>query len=231
MGVEDFRKALGQVRKNVRKACEKAGRNPDDVRILVVTRNHFVPEIRELIDAGCRLFGENRVQEALQKISFFDSAIEWHLIGHLQSVKAKVAIEAFRLIHGVDSLRIGFDLQRACEKLNREVDILLHINASGMNEPFGVEPGETINLIRELIKFPMVHIKGFMTLASQMESPEQSRPFYRKLRELRDQIRNEAIEGVELKWLAMGSSFDYPVAVEEGANIIRITNPVFPEEE
>lgn len=230
MSVEEIKRSLDLVKKKIAKSCDKAGRDPKDVRILVVTRNHFVPEIRDIIEAGGRLFGENRVQEALQKISFFDTDIEWHLIGHLQSVKAKVAIKAFRLIYTVDSLRIGFDLQRACEKLNREVDILLHINTSGLNKPFGVEPEETINLIRELIKFPMVHIRGLMTQVVPGEKPEESRPFYRKLRELRDRIQKEAIEGVDLKWLAMGTSFDYPVAVEEGSNIINITSPVFPEE-
>ena len=108
--------------------------------------------------------------------------------------------------------------------------MLLHINTSGVNAPFGVEPDESINLIRELIKFPMVHIMGLMTQVVPGEKPEGSRPFYRKLRELRDRIQKEAIERVDLKWLAMGSSFDYPVAVEEGSNIIRITSPVFPEE-
>jgi hypothetical protein len=230
MSVEEIRRTLNLVKKKVKKSCDKVGRDPWDVRILVVTKNHFVPEIREVIDAGCHLFGENRVQEALQKISFFDANIEWHLIGHLQSVKAKVAIKAFRLIHTVDSLRIGFDLQRACEKLNQEVDILLHINTTGLNEPFGVEPGETINLIRELIKFPMIHIRGLMTQVFQGQEPEGSRPFYRKLRELRDLIQKEAIEGVDLKLLSMGTSFDYPVAVEEGSNIIKITDPIFPEE-
>jgi pyridoxal phosphate enzyme (YggS family) len=230
MSVEEIRHSLEHVKKKVKKACDKVGRDPKDVRILVVTRNHFVPEIREVIEAGCRLFGENRVQEAIQKISFFDSSIEWHLIGHLQSVKAKVAIEAFRLIHTVDSLRIGFDLQRACEKLEQEVDILLHINTSSVVEHFGVEPGETVNLIRELIKFPMINIRGLMTQVVPGENPEQSRPYYRKLRKLRDQIDKEGIQGVDLKILSMGTSFDYPVAVEEGSNLIKITDPVFPEE-
>lgn len=230
MSIEVIRRSLEKVKKKVKKSCDKVGRDPKDVRILVVTRNHFVPEIREVIEAGCRLFGENRVQEALQKISFFDSSIEWHLIGHLQSLKAKVSIETFRLIHTVDSLRIGFDLQRACEKLDQEVDILLQINISGVEEHFGVEPGETINLIRELIKFPMIHIKGLMTQVTPGENPEQSRPYYRKLREIRNQINKEGIQEVDLKILSMGTSFDYQVAVEEGSNLIKITDPIFPEE-
>jgi len=230
MSVGEKKKALKLVHKTIKKACKKAGRDPGEVRILVITRNRRVPEIRELIEAGATLFGENRVQEAIQKISFFEEETEWHLVGHLQSVKAKVAIQNFKLIHTVDSLRIGFDLQRACEKLKKEANILIQINTTGMDEPFGVEPPETIPLIKELIKFPLVHIRGLMTQVPQLEEPEQSRPYFKKLHDFRDQLEKEKIPGVDLKWLVMGTSWDYAIAVEEGANIVKITSPIFPEE-
>lgn len=230
MSVENVKAALRQVEKKIKKACRKAGRDPNEVKIVIVTRNHRVPEIREVIQAGCRCFGENRVQEALQKISFFEPDIEWHLVGHLQSVKAKAAVKAFSLIHTVDRLRNGFDLQRACEKLNREIDVLIQVNVLDGNPQFGVPPDESFSLIRELVKFPLMHIKGLMTQFPPFDEAEESRSCYRKLRELRDKIRDMAIEGVDLKWLSMGGSWDYWVAVEEGANLLRISHPVFEEE-
>jgi len=228
--VEDVRAKLAVLQKNVLKACAKSGRKAEEVRILIVTRGRSVPEIRELVDAGCRLFGENRVQEGIQKLSFFEPDVEWHLVGHLQSVKAKAAIQSFALIHTVDSLRIGFDLQSAYEKLGCEANILVQVNTSGIDTPFGVLPSETMNLIRELVKFPNVHIKGLMVDVPQVDEPEMTRPWFRTLRELRDKIRKAAIKGVDMQWLSMGSSQDYTVAVEEGSNIIRITSPIFEEE-
>jgi hypothetical protein len=227
---EDVRAKMAVLQENVLKACAKSGRKSEEVRILIVTRGRTVPEIRELVDAGCRLFGENRVQEGIQKLSFFEPDIEWHLVGHLQSVKAKAAIQSFALIHTVDSLRIGFDLQSAYEKLGRETNILVQVNTSGIDTPFGVLPSETMNLIRELVKFPHVNIKGLMVDVPQVDEPEMTRPWFRSLRDLRDKIRKAAIKGVEMQWLSMGTSQDYVVAVEEGSNIIRITSPIFEEE-
>jgi len=230
MSVEEIRSKLASIKKNIKKACAVSGRSPEEVRINVITRGRTVPEIRELVEAGCRLFGENRVQEGVQKISFFDPDIEWHLVGHLQSVKAKVAIQSFALIHTVDSLRIGFDLQRACEKLGQDAHILIHVNTTDVETTFGVLPSETIPLIKELVKFPQVHIRGLMVEAPQVDDPESVRPCFRRLRELRDKIRETAIEGVEMKLLSMGTSQDYTVAVEEGSNLIRITSPIFEED-
>jgi len=230
MEVAEIRKHLRKIRKNIGKSCKKAGRDPDEVRVIVVTRNRRVPEIRDVIDAGCRVFGENRVQEAIQKISFFEPEIEWHLIGHLQSVKAKASIKSFKLIHTVDSLRIGYDLQSACEKLDREANILIQVNTMDVEAQFGVIPSEAITLIRELVKFSKVHIRGLMTEIPPFEDPEESRVYYRRLRDLRETVKEASIEGVEMKWLSMGNSFDYKVAVEEGSNLVRITEPIFSEE-
>ena len=230
MDVEIIREQLKEIRKNIKKACKKSERNPEDVKIIVVTRNQNVPEIRDVVEAGCSVFGENRVQEALQKISFCDPELEWHLIGHLQSVKAKAAVKNFDLIHTVDGLRIGFDLQRACEKEDAEANILIQINTTGEESQFGVEPSEAIPLLRELVKCPQVKIRGLMTEFQPLDNPEDSRPFYQALREVRDEIVRAGLKGVEMKWLSMGVSHDYIQAVEEGANLIRITSPIFSEE-
>lgn len=230
MNIEKIKESLNEIQKNIEKACDKVRRSPSEIQIIVVTRNRQVPEIREAVEAGCRILGESRVQEAVQKISFFESNIQWHLVGHLQSVKAKTAIETFRLIHTVDNLRIGFDLQRACEQLNKPVDILIHVNTTEDEKEFGIEPSETLNLIKELIKFPLVHIRGLMTQVPPLEDSEQVRPFFKRLRELRDRIRDAAIPGVDMTLLSMGTSQDYMVAIQEGSNILRITSPIFPEE-
>ncbi len=228
--MSSIKQQLRKIQRRIAKAASKVGRDPAEVRIIVVTRNRSIPEIRKVVEAGCRLLGENRVQEAVEKMSFFEPDIEWHLIGHLQSVKVKAAIRSFSLIHTVDGLRIGFDLQRACEKLNREANILIQVNTTGADAQFGVEPSETIHLIRELVKFPCVKIRGLMTEFPPFDDPKEARPYFRKLRQLRDSLRQEAIEGVDLKWLSVGTSSDYVVAVEEGANLLRITSPIFPEE-
>jgi PLP dependent protein len=230
MSVSEHRKNLGKIKRIITRACNRVGRNKEDVQILIISRNRQVPQIREVVDAGCRLFGESRVQEAIQKISFFDEEIEWHLIGHLQSVKAKAFLKFFSLVHTVDSLRIGFDLQRACEKLDKEANILLQVKIANPDAQFGVEPSETLNLVKELVKFPYVKIRGLMTEVPQVDNPKEVRPFFRELRELRDRLMDANIDGVEMKHLSMGTSWDYKVAVEEGATILRITDPIFCED-
>lgn len=230
MSVEEIKEHLKDIRQNIARACKKSGRDPEEVKIVVLTRNHKVPELRELIDAGINVFGENRVQEAVQKKSFFEEEVEWHLVGHLQSVKARAAVKTFHLIHSVDGLRIGYDLQKACDKLKKDANILIHADTTGGESQFGVLPSEAIPLIKELIQFPSIRIRGLMTEPPLLEEPEESRPYYKKLKELQQTIREADIEGVEMKWLVMGSSFDYEIAVEEGSNLVKIYEPIFSDE-
>ena len=230
MSVSEIRDALKQIRKRVETACRKVGRKPAEIEFVLITRNRTVPEIRDAVIAGCRHFGENRVQEAVQKLSFFDDDVKWHLVGHLQSVKTNSAVQVFYLMHTVDGMRIGYDLQRSCEKKGCDANILIQVNTTDDDRQFGVYPSETINLIMELIKFPQVHIRGLMTEFPPCEDPEEARPRYRMLKSLSEEIRSAEIPGVEMNWLCMGSWNDIEVAVEEGSNILRITDPIFPDE-
>ena len=230
LNAEDVQKNLTQVQKNIKTACAKTGLPSSNVQIIVITRGKSIPEVRELVKGGCRIFGENRVQEGLQKKPFFSSDIQWHLVGHLQSVKTRTAVQSFSLIHTVDSLRIGYDLQESCEEVGRDVNVLIQVNTSDEDAQFGIQPSETLPLIKEFIKFPMIHIRGLMLDAPPVDNPEMARPWFRQLRELSEKVRNAGIEGVEMKWLSMGDSSNYTIAVEEGSNIIRLTSPFFEEE-
>lgn len=229
MAVDLIKKQLKDIKAKIKKACKKSRRDPSGVKVIISSRNRKVPEIREVIDAGCRIFGENRVQEAVQKTTFLDD-VEWHLVGHLQTVKARAAVKVFDLIHTVDGLRIGFDLRKACEKLKKDVDILIQVNTTDENAQFGALPSETIPLIKELVKFDRVHIRGLMTEFPPTEDPEEARPYFKRLRELSEEIRKAGIDGIEMKWLSMGFSENYQIAIEEGSNIIRISSPIFPED-
>ena len=230
LNAEDVQTNLAEVQKNIKASCAKSGLPYSDVRIVVITRGKSIPEVRELVKGGCRNFGENRVQEGLQKKTFFSADIQWHLVGHLQSVKTRTAVQSFSLLHTVDSLRIGYDLQESCEEVGRDVNVLIQVNTTDSDAQFGILPSETLPLIKEFTKFPMIHIRGLMLETPTADTPEMARPWFKRLRELSEKVRNAGIQGVEMKWLSMGDSTNYTIAVEEGANIIRLTRPFYEDE-
>ena len=218
-----------QVRARVADACARVGRDPSEVLIVAVSKT-FPPEaIREAVAAGIAHIGENRVQEAYQKFQALGRIATWHMVGHLQTNKVKRALEFFDWIHSVDSLHLAEEINKRAERLGREfVDVLVEVNTSGEASKYGVSPSEAAGLVEKIDALPKVRVQGLMTIAPIVEDPEEARPYFVQLRELRDELlRKGAAES--LPHLSMGMTDDFEVAVEEGATMVRIGRAIFGE--
>lgn len=221
---------IALVRENIRRATEKAGRNADSVTLVCVTKGRPPEEIKEAIRSGLCDIGENKVQEALAKYNALRKAqIKWHLVGHLQTNKVRAAVEIFDLIHSVDSLKLAQEIDRQALKINKVQDVLIEVNTSGEASKFGVRPEETPGLIKEATGLKNIRLQGLMTIAPIAEDKELARPYFKKLRELKDEINKFLLTTYDLKLttLSMGMSQDYEVAVEEGSTMVRIGTAIF----
>lgn len=218
---------LKQVQDRVASAARRAGRDPSSVTLVTVTKTVSCERIREAVAAGAGVLGENRVQEAKEKVEALGPIAQWHLIGRLQTNKAKYAVRLFDLIHSVDSLELAKELDRQAAKHGRTQDILIEINIAGEEQKAGVAVKDAAGLVREAAKLKHLRIKGLMTMPPYSENAEDSRPYYRKLRELAASIGQEAIPGVSMAVLSMGMSGDYEVAVAEGATMVRVGSAIF----
>jgi pyridoxal phosphate enzyme (YggS family) len=199
---------------------------PESASIVCVTKGRGVEQIKEAIEAGLTDIGENRVQEAILKhkalstIDYRPSTIKWHMVGHLQTNKAKEAVKIFDLIQSVDSLRLAKEIDKEAAKINKTQDTLIEVKTSPEATKFGIKPEEAIELIKEMSKFKNINIKGLMTIAPLVDNPEETRPYFRTLRELRDKINGSWI-------LSMGMTDDFKVAIEEGSNMVRLGRAIF----
>lgn len=217
-----------QVKENIAHAARRAGRNPNDITLVSVTKNAAVDAIKEAIDAGITDIGENRVQDAIIKYNAirytqYERRVKWHLIGHLQTNKAKDAVKIFDIIHSIDSVRLAEAVNKAAEKIDKIQDILIEVNVSGEESKFGIAPENISRLIFEAANFKNIKICGLMTMAPFADDAEKSRPYFRELREFRDKVNWRAGAPV----LSMGMSQDYEVAIEEGSNMVRIGRAIF----
>lgn len=218
---------LEQIQAVIAERCAKCGRNPDEVKILGVTKT-FGPEVvREAWEAGIAVCAENKVQEAAWKIPECPSQLSWHLIGHLQRNKVRAAVELFQMIHSVDSVRLLETIESCAEESGARPEILLEVNTSGESSKFGLKPEQVPEVIERAMECRNVTLSGFMTMAPFATEMESARPFFRRLRELRDEM--ESLYGIGLPELSMGMSGDYPVAVEEGATFVRLGTVLFGE--
>lgn len=217
------------VRENILKACEKAGRDPESVKLIAVSKTKPAEDIEEIYSLGQRDFGENKVQELSQKIEILPDDIKWHLIGHLQHNKVKYIIGKTELIHSVDSERLALTVSKEAVKHNVTADVLIEVNVAGEESKFGVTTDETIELIEKISKLPGIHICGLMTIAPFVADPEENRPVFRKLRELSVDIADKKIDNVTMSVLSMGMTNDYIVAIEEGATLVRVGTAIFGE--
>lgn len=217
---------LQEVRGRIAAVCSRVGRSPDSVTIVCVSKGRNLDEIKEAIDAGLTLIGENKIQEALLKYnllragSYEPGAIKWHMAGHLQTNKVKDAVRIFDLIHSVDSVHLADAINREAAKINKAQDILIEVKTSPEATKFGVKPEEVLKIAGELTKFKSINIKGFMTIAALVDNPQKARPYFKMLRELRDKIDKRMV-------LSMGMSDDFEVAIEEGADMVRLGRAIF----
>jgi pyridoxal phosphate enzyme (YggS family) len=216
---------LESVREKIAAAADRAGRNSSEIELVAVSKTHPAEIIREAVEAGQELFGENRVQEALAKIPLLSGKLRWHLIGHLQSNKIRKALPHFELIHGVDSLDLARDIDRIAAEEGVFPRILLEVNVSGEGSKHGFEPAALERHLEELLALPRLQIEGFMTMAPLAPEAEASRPHFRSLRELRDRLAQQA--GISFPTLSMGMSGDYAVGIEEGATLVRVGSAIF----
>ena len=218
------------VLEKVAAAAVRSGRDPKDVTLIAVGKMHEPKELQEVYDAGCRDFGENKVQELTGKIEVLPKDINWHLIGHLQRNKVKYIAGKTTLIHSVDSLRLAEEIEVQTNKLKNGSlvsDILLEVNASGEISKFGIRPEESIQLCREISALRHVRVRGLMTVAPYVDDPEKNRSIFRKIRTISLDIRNANIDNVSMDILSMGMSGDYEVAIEEGATMVRVGTSIF----
>ena len=214
------------VRENIYAAAERAGRNPDDVKLVAVSKKHPVEFVREAFqEAGQELFGESRVQEALVKIPALPSRLRWHFIGHLQANKVRKALPCFELIHGIDTGEIARDVDRVAGEMGLFPRVLLEVNVSGEGSKHGFTPEGLERELEGLLALPRIQVEGFMTMAPLVKEAEAARPYFTKLRELRDRLAGQV--GIPLATLSMGMSGDYEVAVEEGATLVRVGSALF----
>ena len=226
--MRELSEILEEVKGRIAAACERAGRSPDDVEIVAVTKTHGAEVVEEAWRAGLRIVGENKVQEAAWKRPASVSGPEWHLIGHLQSNKVRHALELFDFIHSVDSVKLADRINFIAEEIGARPRILLEVNVSGEKSKSGMKPDEVEPTIRHIMEMcPRISVEGLMTMAPFSENPEDARPYFRKLRELRNSLEGKL--GVGLPRLSMGMSGDYEVAVEEGATWVRLGTVLFGE--
>ncbi len=222
-----------QVRERIAAAAQRAGQNPDSVTLMAVSKTFPPDRIREAYEAGLRIFGENRVQEFAGKFAAVGElpGAEWHLIGHLQSNKAAKAAELFGAVDSVDSVKLAERLNAAAEKLGKTLPVLIEINFGGEEAKSGVAPGseELDRLLVEAPQWKNLAIRGLMTVPPYTDDPEGARPYFRQLREIREQISARHLPAVGMDVLSMGMSHDFEVAVEEGSSCVRVGTAIFGE--
>ncbi len=222
---------IQHIREKIAEAAHRSGRPASAIRLMAVTKTVDDTRIAEAIRAGVEIIGENYVQEAKRKIEKLGKAGEWHLIGPLQTNKAKYAVHLFDMIHSLDRRELAAELDRRARTAGRVMPVLVEINVSGEETKSGVPLNEALELVRTVATLENLSIRGLMTMPPWFDDPEEARPYFRRLREFRDRIAAEAIPRVEMRELSMGMTGDYAVAVEEGATIVRIGRGIFGERE
>jgi hypothetical protein len=213
------RENLQQVQERIKAAAARAGRDPAQIKIIAVTKQVQVPKIKEVVDAGIIDLGENRVREMTGKMSELPPQVRWHMIGHLQTNKVKYLIGRVELIHSLDRWNLAEEIDRRAGKLGVKMPVLVQVNTSGEKSKFGLSSGELPDFLAALADLPNVTVKGLMTIAPYVDSPEEVRPFFRELRLLAQKFN--------LKHLSMGMTNDFEVAVEEGADMLRLGTVLF----
>ncbi|MEW6388427.1 MAG: YggS family pyridoxal phosphate-dependent enzyme [Thermodesulfobacteriota bacterium] len=218
---------LAKVRGRIEAAARRVGRDPGEVRLVAVSKTVPLARLQEAVAAGHKLFGENYLQEAREKIGALGAGLSWHLVGHLQTKKAKAAVELFDLIHAVDRPKLARALEEAAERRGKVQEILVQVKLAKEETKSGAPPEEVPALLQEIARMPHLRVLGLMTMPPWFSDPEEARPYFRALRELRDRLRSQNIIPGPLDELSMGMTGDFEVAVEEGATLVRVGTAIF----
>ena len=216
---------IAEVRRRIADAAARVGRDPGEIQLIAVSKTVDIPQVLDAYEnAGQMAFGENRVQELVRK---YDPRFQWHQIGHLQTNKVKYIVDKVELIHSVDSLHLAEEINRQGEKIGKTVSVLLQVNVSGEESKFGVSPCEVFSLVTKMSQMRNISLKGLMTMAPNVTNPEKTRLFFRELKNIYIDIGNKKIDNVHMNYLSMGMSNDFEIAIEEGANLIRVGTSIF----
>ena len=210
------------IKKEIETIYLERNREPKDVTLIAVTKTVDIERIKEAIDAGITNIGENRVQEIMDKYEDLKNYANFHLIGHLQSNKVKYIIDKVKLIHSVDSMKLIDEIKKRAEKSNTIVNMLIQVNVAREDTKFGIDINEVDDYIEYASKFDNIKVQGLMTIAPYFEDAEKTRPIFRTLKEKFDELSNNKYNNVEMKYLSMGMTNDYKIAIEEGSNMVRI---------
>lgn len=224
-----IRENLDAVERKIWDSCERAGRARKDVALIAVSKTKPLSMLQEAYAAGVRDFGENKVQELMDKIPQMPNDVRWHLIGHLQRNKVKYIVDKVAMIHSVDSLRLAEEISREAAKRNITADILIEVNVAGEESKFGASVDGASSLVERIASLPAIHVRGLMTIAPYTENSEDNRCHFQKLKQLSVDIGRKNIDNVSMDVLSMGMTGDYSVAIEEGATYVRVGTGIFGE--
>jgi hypothetical protein len=222
--MSQIKENLLRVTERIEKAALRVGRDPKEIRLVAVSKTVEPVRIKEAIEAGVSILGENYVQEAKKKIEEIGRPVSWHFIGHLQSNKAKYAVQLFDMVHSLDSIPLAEELNRRAKQADRTFKVMIEINLSGEATKFGTDEEKILDLAKRILHLNYLSLEGLMTMPPYFDSPEMGRPYYIKLRELREKMGRE---GIPLKELSMGMSNDFEIAIEEGATYVRVGTAIF----
>ena len=218
---------LETINKKIKEAALKVNRDPQEIKLVAVTKTATLEQIKEAINEGVKIIGENKVQEAKKKYQVLTTEVKWHLIGHLQTNKVKYAVEIFDLIHSVDSIKLAKEIDNRSVQFKKTIDVLIEVNISGEETKYGYNPEKVEAFLKEISEFSAIRVRGLMTIAPISKNKEEVRPYFRRLRELSERIRDKNIKNIKMDYLSMGMTDDFEIAIEEGANMVRIGRGVF----
>lgn len=225
--MSDIEENIISVRKRIADACERANRNPDEVKLIAVSKTKPMSAVREAMNAGQKLFGENKVQELRTKTSEITEPLSWHMIGHLQLNKVKYLPGMVSMIHSVDSLPLAEQIEREAAKKDIVMNVLCEVNMADEESKFGLKPSDTEDFIRSISGFNHICVNGLMTVAPATDDPEDNRMYFRDLKKLMVDINAKSIDNINMTELSMGMTGDFEVAVEEGATFVRVGTAIF----
>jgi hypothetical protein len=224
-----LKERIDEAWERIEKSAQRVGKRKEDIQLVAVSKTVEAERIKEAIACGIQIIGENKVQEAEEKFKEIKEKVSWHLVGHLQTNKVKKALEIFDLIHSVDGFHLAQEIDKRAKNINKVQRVLIEVKTSGEETKFGVKPEQTLELVREISRLLNVKIEGLMTIGFFTPEIEKVRPCFAKLRSLFEQIKKEKIPNVEMKYLSMGMTSDFEVAIEEGSNMVRIGTAIFGE--
>jgi hypothetical protein len=218
---------IATIKKQIEEAARRSGRDPKEITLIAVSKTYPLEKVEEAIECGCNDFGENKVQEVVQKIPLVSKPVNWHFIGHLQTNKVKYIVEDVTLIHSVDSIKLAKEINKQADKRNRICNVLVEVNVAKEESKHGIEVEEVVDFLKEMSTLKSIKVKGFMTVAPFVENPEENRSVFRKLYNLSVDIQKQNIDNIDTDILSMGMSNDFEIAIEEGATMIRIGTKIF----